>query len=192
MTKYLRFLGATFLLSLLFILTSVEDSALADTDGPGPPNKGDFSGFENNAWGPCNDPATWTQTAGIGNGFCGRCGNKTFARSTGTCQGEDTGQDCDCTDLTSPSTCTYTFVSTPVGALEFAACAVSTLVLLAADGAVFIACGTSCGVVGPLCLACLAAAGAGGLAVICFYDECVEDCEYMGFAFAGSVPVCQQ
>lgn len=218
-----RVLRPVLALSIMAVACLVGNAAYADTDGPGPPVT-DWSGCgPANAYGPCTDPQKWTHVSGVGNGLCGRCGDKTFSRSTGTCTGamqhqQSDGGDSgvpgepgepseydnpvpvplfDCKNCICSASCTYYFKSTPVGALEFAGCVAATAAMLAADVACGIACGGVCIVsgvftLGASCVACLAGCGAAGAAIICFYNECVEDCNYTGYAFAGSVPCCTQ
>jgi len=212
----MRYLRDLLILALVVLPGYLDAAARADTDGPGPPTT-DWSQCQLNAWGPCTDPKKWTQTGGIGNGLCGRCGNKTFARSTGTCTGaapamSRSGDDAsepgepgepiplpapNCKNCICSAHCTYFFTSTPVGALEFAGCLVATAAMLMGDVACGIACGGVCIVsgvftLGASCVACLAGCGAAGTAIICFYNECVEDCNYTGFNFAGQIPCCTQ
>lgn len=191
----------------------------SDTNGPGPPVDNWTGCGPPNANGPCNDPSKWTLTGGIGNGWCGRCGDKTFARSTGKCTGalvhdriiSHPGGDgplpgpgldprpskFDCKNCTCRATGTYFFTSTPVGSWAYAACLAGAAAGFVADAACFTACAGVCIVsgvftLGTSCVACIAGCGAAGAALLCAFDECIECCTYTGFAFAGNVPCCTQ
>jgi len=164
----------------------------ADTDGP--------SGYTpvnpncpNDKNGPCTDPHQYTGN-GIGNGLCGRCGNIVWTYTGGTCQGTDPGPP-NCFECSYAQTITDFYVSTPVGALMFAVCCAATAAMLVADGVCFILCGGVCLTAGvwtggTACWLCLAGCGAGGVAIICFYDECVEDCDYVNTGRAGTATGC--
>lgn len=186
------------LLVLSFVMGGVALPArialAGDTDGPSGPPTVTNPGCPNDSHGPCTDPHTYTG-GGVGNGICGRCGNKVYTYTGGSCSGTN-GGDPDCRNYTVPATATYNFVSTPVGSLTYAACLAVYVACLTADGALAAGvCGGACIVggvftLGASCVACLAAAGAGAAACTCAYDECKEDCNYTGVTWAGSASAC--
>jgi len=170
-------------LSVIFYLGHplLIDVAHADSSDGGivPENPGG----DNNACGPCNDPHNYT-SSGVGNGICGRCGDKTYTYEGGSCQGTDNVDEFNCLDTSYYTTYTANYESTPVGSLMFAVCLAALAACVIADGACFTLCGGVCFVsgvftLGASCLACLGACGAGGVACICAYDECKENCDYV-------------
>ena len=183
---------STFVSVLLAMTIGMPRFVWADTDGPSgwvPANPG----CDYDKRGPCTDPHTYTPV-GIGNGLCGRCGDIVWTYSGGYCQGTDSG-DPNCFEWGYPQTITDSYVSTPVGTLVFVACLAATTVLLVADGVCFALCGGVCITTGvwtggATCWACLVGCGAVGTFIICFYNECVENCDFMTSTNAGSATGC--
>jgi hypothetical protein len=168
--------------------------AVADTNGP-PGYTPTPPGYDCDKHGPCTDPHTYTGS-GIGNGYCGRCGNKVWTYSGGTCQGTDPG-DFNCYEANYPTTITDFFVSTPVGTLAFVACFAGYALCLGGCGILDAGvCGSVCVgtggfTLGASCIACIAAlGGACGAACTCAYDECKESCDYTSSSQAGSTTGC--
>ena len=156
----------------------------ADTDGPGNPGPTRIL-FANNACGPCTDTNTWAAAGpNVGNGLCGRCGNKVFTRSTGSCQGTDRGP-LNCKNGTCKGTATYTFTSTPVGSLAFAGCVSLAIAKGIALELVSIpVCTAACTVsatftLGWSCVKCIAANVTVTTAVACKFADCIENCNFV-------------
>lgn len=189
--------GVLFLAVSALLFQSSGMAALADTNGPGGPRTA--FGFANNACGPCTDANTWAPGAGpnIGNGFCGRCSNKNYVRSTGSCQGTDRGA-LNCKQGKCDTAATYTFTSTPVGGLTYAGCVTAAIGggVLAEIGLIVVCTGVcvTAGVVtlGAACIACVTANVTVASAAACGFTECVENCNFIApVAFANKQPCCQ-
>ena len=189
----------TIALQVSFLIHSPVSMA-GDTNGPGGPVT-TFGGVALNACGPCTDPNTWAldPAAGsnIGNGFCGRCSDKNYVRSTGSCAGTHQGP-LNCKNATCKNKATYAFRSTPVGGLTYAGCvAVFVIAGGVVTGIIGLGCGGVCvspaGVLtlGAACIACLAKAATVGGTAACAFSECIENCNFLGpVGFAGAVPCC--
>lgn len=174
--------------------------ALADTDGPGMPNGGPRPG-NNDAKGPCTDPGTAT-SSGIGNGYCGRCGNLTWTYTGGSCAGTSQAEANDCNDCNTPTTFVQNFVSTPVGSLTYAACFAAGVACMTVSGILDIIGGSVCAGVcvgswwtwGASCWACITGEAAlvstGAAVCACTYEECIEDCDYTTTDTFGSTAAC--
>lgn len=140
---------------------------------------------------PCSDPHTGSWS-GVGNGWCGRCGDRTYTFSSGSCASTGTPG---CTDSFKSATYTVPYDSEPVGSIAFAACVAMLIVGGAAGLAAIIAaapgCATACAAtVGVACVLCLIAAGAVGAGVGCAFAECIEWCTSGTPYYSGSVPTC--
>ncbi|KPK62192.1 hypothetical protein AMJ83_11490 [candidate division WOR_3 bacterium SM23_42] len=143
------------------------------------------------ACGPCTDPHTGSWS-GIGNGWCGRCGDRTYTFSSGSCANTDTSE---CTDYNKAATYTVPYDSEPVGSVAFAACVVALIAGGAAGLAALIAafpvCASACAAtVGVACVWCLIGAGAISAAVGCAFAECIEWCTSGTPYYSGSVASC--
>jgi hypothetical protein len=165
-----------------------------DTNGPSIPSLPSCS-FPPNAKGPCNDPHYFRQT-GVGNGYCGRCGDVTYSYVGGSCLGTHPTATYNCVDCIWIKDITYSFVSTPVGHLMYAACLTAYIACLGGDAAfVTYGCGSVCIVsgvptLGTSCIACIAASGVIGASCTCILGECAENCDYIGTTYTGTSSIC--
>ena len=167
------------------------NALLADSSGPSSPGAAICSGG-NNSRGPCTDPGTFT-SVGIGNGSGGMCGNIVWIYSGGTCAGTDNFSGNNCNECTiTPKMITYTYTSTPVGALAMAGCKAML------NGAFPIrssACAAACTTNGvlsstPECLECIEGESDLGAVIVEAYRECIEDCSCTGFVPGGVTTAC--
>ena len=181
----------------LFLLAPLSVPAHADTNGPGTPWTGPWN-FANNACGPCTDTNTWSPGPGpnIGNGVCGRCSNKNWKRSSGSCQGTDPGA-FNCKAGKCKSTATDTFTSPPVGGFTYAGCIAAAIVGgIAAEIGVLAACAAACTVAGVFtlgasCVACIAANVTAASIAACALSDCIENCNFIGpRVYAGPIVSC--
>jgi len=145
------------------------------------------------ACGPCTDPHTGSWS-GVGNGWCGRCGDRTYTFSSGSCADTDSSA---CTDSTKAATYTVPYDSEPVGTIAYVLCVAARVVCLAAlvagDAIVCTPVCYTAGVWtgGTACYACITGvAAAGFMACDCGFDECKEWCTSGTPYYSGSVPTC--
>jgi hypothetical protein len=155
----------------------------------------------NDAYGPCSDQGVYL-TSGVGDGWCGACGDLARVYIGGNCAGGDGEGAYDCNDCeTNWKTSLQRYTSTPVGPTMAAACTVGWYSCRAAGGVVVGGCAAACGIactkgtplmMAACALACAATCEAGAESFCdCIYAECVEVCEPSGAPVqTGSSPAC--